>query len=630
MSNGQTVIQYGDGTNDTVYLFRCQTGTVQQRPNFDSGRSVTSWKFIVSGIGYVHGLGFGCKYSQVVPLNPDASPNVSPPTSASMADQQARWRLRPRQKFVMAVGCTSPSSTPSTVVASGRPLLEANPMTSVSGPRGGLPNGLTGYDVDDGPRCLQFDIIHMAADNIYKVAYTFEVNLVLCTDDSKSAGNTNGVLSNRWSVTDSWDHNKRTIRTYSGSLELATSQFSPHWFRYLVVPPLQPGMRRDYGVFTATEDGKHLQYTITDTEIAIACPAPANKWKIDHTETAVANDGLKVQSSCEVVLEGSSDCDVGQLIYLGLYVVSSKLAGVAPGGLVNGVIMMNDISIKQFTGDVNAVVVSASCWRPAVDLVGLATRAEGFNKMITAADLPPFAFNYDPLLSTDARLGEFTEVQGPTALAGIFRCYLQTSCANVAGIAASQAGDINLSPDSFPKEPTAIRIVPTLTTTDVPYYSGSQNTNTYFKWQGESVYKKKSMRVAMPIALGPGSTPDLRNSVVTPQITSPVMYRVVRILGTRIGDYPQFPDAETMDGGYSTGYGGYYPPIPQILLKTNLLGRTESIAANGTPLYHAEFEAIYVLARSPQPNELLKLGQNKWELSSGTLTTPTLTNSSYP
>jgi hypothetical protein len=638
MANGQTIIQYGDDQvsgGSKIMLYRCQTGTVQQRPVFDSSRTVMYWKFTITGVGYLNGLPYGCQYSQVI----TSSSSSSSAQGGAILDKQIRWRLKERQKFVMATGCDASNS-----ITSGKILLSANPMTTVTSPRAGLPTGLTGYDVDDGPRCLQFDIIRIAGDNVFQVAYAFEINIVMCDDASGSPNNTNGVLSNRWSVNDTWDHSKRTIRTYTGLVELATSQFNPHWFRNLVVPPLQPGMRRDYGSFTATEDGKHLQYTITDTEVVIACPAPATRWDIQHSETVLSQDGLKVTSSCAVTLEGQSNCDVGQLIVLGLYVLSIKLAGVKPGDPVVGVIFINDVTITEFVGDVNRVSVSGSAWRPAVNMVGIGQRAQGFNTVIKAIDLPPFsAATFDPLRSTDARVGENTQYQGPQALAGIFRCYLQSSCSSIQGITGAQE-NLNADTQDNPKYPAEVRIVPSIDNSPVPYYSSSQNTATYSKFQMEAIYSQKSMKVAMPIARGPytGTDADLRTTIAVPQLSNGICYVDVRILADRLGEQPQMPSPERLfDGSATYPYvitnpdtgeilkpASPYGRLPLTYLDGKLLGRTQTMSANGIPLYHAEWNGRYVLDRSYYPNEILRIGNNQWETPDQlTNSTQNLTNS---
>lgn len=638
MANGQTIIRYGDDDGDQVFLYRCQTGTVQQRPVFDASRTVMYWKFIVTGVGYINGLPYGCSYSQVVESSSSSSSSSS--NSAAVKEMKLRWHLKQRQKFVMAVGCSSNSLT------SGKTLLAATPMTAVSHPRDLNSTGLTGYDVDDGPRCMQFDIIHISGDNVYKIAYAFEVNIVMCNDDSGAPENKNGVLSSRWSVNDTWDHNKRTIRTYTGLLELATSNFNPHWFRYLIVPPLQYGMRRDYGSFTATEDGKHLQYTITDTEVAVSAPAPATRWDVQHSETTLSGDALKVTSQCTVTLEGKSGTDIGQLIVLGLYAVYVKLAGVKPGEQPEGDIFINDITITEFVGDVNRVQVSGSAWRTAVDLNGIVQRAKGFNTVFKTENLPAFANPYDNTQSDGSRPGQPTVYEGPIQLAGIFRCYLQSSCASIGAINNTAQENENDNAGSFPKYPTEIRIVPNIETSPVPYYSSSQRTAMYTKFQMEAVYSQQAMRVAMPIARGPyaGTGKDLRSTIAVPRLSNTACYLDVRVTADRLGQQPQMPDPEKIfDGSATYPYAITDPDTGEILsagspygrlgityMEGKLLGRTQTVSANGIPLHHAEWNGRYVLDRSYYPEETLRIGNNQWEpQNQNTNSTQNLTNS-YP
>ena len=625
MANGGTIIKYGD-----MQICRVQH-TLTQKMEQDAAGGLRFWRFTVHGIGYVHGFNYACKY-----INITTDPVTAAPTSASQGFKQVSWRLKPRQDFILAVGCTD-----LTAYTSGQKLLEANPMTSVTAPQTLASGGLTNYDVCDGPRCLQMDVVQVCADNIFKVVFHFEVCKLVCDDNAAAGSNTNGVLSHRWSVSDALDHNKRTVRTYTGLLECATSNFSPHWFRYLVTPPLQYGMRRDFMAYNATEDGKHLQYTIVDTEVAYSAPFPATKWEVQHTEATLCEDATKVTSSVVVTLEGEPACDMGQLIILGLYIASAKVTGVVPGAPITESIFLHDIVITVVTGDVPGVRVSASCWRLPVNQanLGIATRTDGFNLEITDEYLPTFSHPYSEVESTDARPGESTRFQGVLKLAGIFRSYLMNPCSPGGPISTYQIGDLNEAAANWPKEPTQLRIVPTIPSVPVPDYSEAQKTATYTTHQVESTYVTRSQRVALPIAgSAPTVTPDLRNTIAIAQIGGAVSYRIVRFLAQRIGAYPELPNPETMDGdpaingsGLSTAYGSGYYPIPQKMLYSKLRGRGRTQSADGSYLYYADMDIVYALLRAPTPTELLKIGINKWQNSSteATISNPTLTNSPY-
>lgn len=615
MPNGQTCIQYG-----TVRLYHCQTRRIEQRPVMDkAGVNLKCWRYVVHVAGYLHGFPNDCAYSSIN-ISEESGETVLPAhESAAQAHQQARWRLPPRQTFVMAVGCTSSD------INSGTVILAANPMTYVAVPADLAVTGLSNYDVNDGPRCTQFDVVHVSSDNIFRVEASFVIHMVQFNDDGTSAANVTGVLAHRWSCADTLDHNLRLTRTYRGLLELATSNFSPHWFRYLVVPPLQPGMRRDHMDFVATEDGKRLQYKIRDVEVAVSAPAPARRWSVEHSEQTLSQDGLKVTSQCAVSLEGDRTSDKGQLIMLGLAIVIAKVQGVGPGGDPDspGTVVFNDICITDHTGDLNLVRVTASCWRPPNLIQGVTVRTKGFNKLITEADLPAFATAYDSTRSAGGYDGDPTVYEGPLALTGIFRSYLQGFIGDVGGINNSnQLSDQNGAASGAPKITVTAATAPTLPEINVPWFGVGHRVNMYTTWQMESIYHTRTMRAAMPIAttfFGGGGI-DTRRKTSVIALSDGQTRRIVRILAERAGAWPEFPDPETMDGGVATLSG-----ISQTLLKAKLLGGTVSKSADGKDIYRARAEFVFSLARQPAPSEVLKMGFNGWTNDGPTNSAPTLT-----
>lgn len=614
MPNGQTCIQYG-----TVQLYHCQTRRIEQRPVMDkAGVNLKCWRFTVHVTGYLHGFPNDCAYSSV---NAFGSGTVLPAqTSAAGAHQQARWRLLPRQPFVMAVGCTSSD------INSGTVILAANPMTFVAVPADLAATGLSNYDVNDGPHCTRFDVVHVSSNNIFRVEASFVTHLVQYNDDGTAYENVIGVLAHRWACTDTLDHNLRLTRTYRGLLELATSNFSPHWFRYLVVPPLQPGMRRDQMDFIATEDGKRLQYRIRDSEVAVSAPAPARRWSVEHSEQTLSQDGLKVTSQCTVLLEGDRTSDKGQLIMLGLAIVVAKVEGVAPNENPDppGTVVFNDICITDHTGDVNVVRVTASCWRPPNVLQGLTIRTKGFNKQIAESDLPAFASNYDSTRSAGGYDADSTAYEGPLSLMGIFRGFLQGVMAVIGGINSdNQLSDQNGTASGLPKATVTAATAPSLDEEDVPWFSEGHRVNMYTTWQMESIYQTRTMRAAMPIATTPfaGEGIDSRPKTAVIALSDGQTRRIVRIRAERAGAWPAFPDPEAMDGGSATLSG-----ISQTLLKSKLLGGTVSKSADGKDIYRANAEFVFALARQPVPSDVLKMGFNGWTNGGSTNSTPTLTN----
>lgn len=625
---GQTIVEYGD-----VLFYRCVTRRIEQRPVLaESSGDLECWRFVIQITGYLHGWPEACQHHAI-----EDAAFVA--TNAPQAHQQVRWRLMPRQSFVMAMGCNAD-------IASGTVMLSADPMVAVT-PADLVSAGLSNLDVNDGPRCTQFDVVHVSTDQIFKVDATFEIHRVLCADDDSAVGNTTGILSHRWSSLDRLDVNLRATRVYRGYLELATSHFSPHWFRSLVVPPLQPGMRREQMQFTATADGRRLQYVVIDQEIAIAAPYPARRWSVEQTEHSLNQHPLQSYSQIVVTLEADSGVDKGELILLAMYVISAKLMGALPGQAPpeDRPVVMRDLTITDFTGDLNTIRASASCERlgrvvrddsVGAGSVGLRICTDGFEKVISADDLPAFAVNYDPRRSASGRTGEIPEYQGPVSLTGIMRCYLQSPCMPDHGInqLTNAVGiDLNPEPAALPQAAVEAVIVPDIPSIDAPYYSVSHQTLMYTTYQMESIYRTRRLRAVMPIASAPygGSGTDTSDACAVIALSRPQTRRIVRIAAERVGDWPEFPDPETMDAGAATidDAGVGLPAIPQKLLSSRLLGGTRTRTCNGEAIYRARFEATFALLRSPTPAELLKFGQNKWSTDTSTDSSAVLTNSSY-
>jgi len=701
-SAGQTIIQYGDGAN-SVIIYRCDATQIEQRPVLEeSGTDLKNWRFIVRGVGYIHGWPNGAVLNGPVidPIDGSGGSARIQGQGAAPVLMQNRWRLPPRQRFWMATGCTSNS------ISSGKRTLFADPLSetvnfpdlgpeSLTTPRTCKDStgdcrtdpqfgqtGLSLCDVNDGPRNLQFDVIHVAGGNIFKVAYAFEVNLVLCKDQDQST-NTTGVLSHRWSCTDQLDANYQTVRSYSGTLELATAAFNPHWFRYLVVPPIQYGFRRDHMSFQATTDGKKLRYDIVDVAVARTPPPPATQWQVEHHESFINQSPVISQSSCTVTLQGDTDVNKADLITLGLYIITAKLIGVKPGDPQPGLVTLKDLQIVDYTGDFNRVVVSATAQRPLqpMEVEGnnvvngmTIPNVGGFQDEITKKDFIglPAGANYDFKRSQwGGYVGEAPLYSGPEPLTTIFSSILSNSCnpafyiggrENISGGGVNNGTNMLFNDWNRNADPNRID-APTFDATevsDIPgqqdtlgaYYSQAAQTNPYTHYQCETKVSKNCLRAAMPIAKNP-TVADYTDSTAIVQIGPIQATMEVRLEAERIGDWPQCPDPEMLGGislapgqtQYATIsavttqqiYGGGQqiissgqPPITMKCLESTLLPRTSEPTANGQQTFFAGFQAKYALSRAPGPYDILKLGHNMWGYDNsgqGTVSTPALTNS---
>lgn len=672
---GQTIIGYGG-----ITIYRCDATTIEQTAVRDpSGTDLKNWKFVVRGIGYIH------KWpSTALVKGPSIEADSGKSTvGAAEVGKQVRFQLAPRQTFWLFFGCTS------NTISSGHKYLLVEPLNSaVSTPTDlaareadtGL-TGLTGLDVDDGPRCLQFDIVHPAGNNIWKVSYAFEVNVVLC-DANDNSTNVTGVLSHRWSSTDEIDVNRCTHRHYAGTLELASAQFSPHWFRYLAVPPIQQGFRREAMSFQATPDNKKLQYSFTDTQVAYSAPPPATTWQIQHDEIISDNAGYKSSSSCMVTLSGTPDCDKSQLITLGIWIITAKLIGIKPGEVqLNRQCRMRDFHIVDWTGDVNRVQVSATCDRIMAVQAGnggqqnkgnnangamVLPNTGGFQHEISAADFGPtqdntikglpYAAGYNKTRSYGGYQFDRGLYQGVVSLTTIFNSVLQDSCAignplagtanagSITGAASIGSNmlmtDLNGIPDPNRLDAPGytVTVVGTIGDPGSPstFYSLAGKEQPYTYYQCETKLEKNTMRVPLPIAK-PVVKNDYTPSTAIIQLAPTQAKMTLRIQAERMNANPELPDPESV--GAAMPYANLPQfatlganPISMLCLWSALLPRTAEPTVNGGNMFYAGFEAIYALTRAPGPQDVFKIGHSKWGWDNnlqGTVSDTTLTNSPW-
>lgn len=613
MSNGQTIIQYGN-----VKLFRCLIREFRQEPMLDaSGTDLRCWRFTVRVSGYLHGH-HGASGDSIWRrlVEPMATRNRNGDTiggSAALTHTCIRYQLVPRQPFRLIMGAND-NGTGGDVVG-GDIALAGNPFTpDVSSPVFLGSAGITDYDVNNGPVCTEFTVTNAAANEVWKIEATFVVCKVECDSGGMALGATSGVLSHRWSSVDSLDVNRMTTRTYSGSLTIATANFSPHWFRYLVVPPLQGGFRREAQRFEASDDGLQLRYSITDREVAQAAPYPATKWQVAHTEGA--RNGMMGFGALQVALWGDGMCDKHALITLGLSLVDALLfVGDDPNAPTY---IIDEISITDHIGDEQFITLAASVRKIGTTLNKFQMDVKNLGKPIDQSMLPALPADYeiyDPKKSRGSRNFDEPEYHGPIDLVGIFRCYLQGPCGGDHRIAPGVAGsDQNGYAASIPRFEASV--IPTSSFPEIPpsYDSADHLSAAYTYYRVESIYDTHNMRAAMPIALGPRSSgssgPDTRDTTVIVSFAPPQQTRRIRIRASRIGQQPKLPDPEKLEESVISAGGGLYAKM--VCLRSRLHVATDQKTATGQSLWVAGLDAKYSISRRLPPSISLPIGNNLW------------------
>jgi hypothetical protein len=593
---GFTVVEYGD-----LKISNCLTKEFRQEPVFDdSGTDLMFWKFTVRVVGYTHNNGgWNDTFLFLRPVPSVTSPD-NPDAGAAKAHVMQRVRLAPRKTFVMRTGVTSANPD-------GKVLLSASPHPARS-------SDLSNLDVNNGPRATVMDITQITGDNIFRVEAEFEVCKVECDDEGRAAGNTTGVLSNRWSSVDDIDENWYTVRTHQGRLRMASANYSPHDFRNLVVPGIPKGMKRARMTFVASPDGLALDYTITDREVAFSAPAPATSWSVRHTETT--GDMILGSASIEIELTGDRWVDKKQLIVLGLQIIDAKLInGVAgdvqPAGKDQKVYLLDNLSVTDSIGDVSSVVLLASVQRQRGKVENFRVAFGLLGKPLTASDVK--VWDYDWTCSRFS--GEVPPLSGPIDLVGIFRCYLQNPCNDEHLIGPEKASTPEGPRDdgNSPEVEAVISNDP-LPETEDDESSPEHREAVYTAYQIESLYHTDYLKAAMPIARetqpyqpGVGGGPQDPDEPTCKIITlgPGVMKRTLRISGERVGAWPQMP--EPVD--YTDANG-----VKAHLMEHKCLPGTTRISAIGQKIYRASAEYEFAMTRVLRPDEQWRVGTNPWDI----------------
>lgn len=587
-AGGYTSIQYGP-----VVITNVLTRTFSQEEVLDdSGTDLLYFKYTVRVVGYI------LDALPVVPATP-GSPTfgITPITGAnSPANQlaQLRYQFAPRQQFSMFT--THPDGTQYS-------MLRCGPANILGATDVNL------KDVNNGPRCKVVAIDRIVGDATIRVELEFEICMLNC-DYNGGTSNTSGVLSNRWSCTDDLNEDFMTTRTWGGRLRLSSSQVSPHSFRYLVVPQLQMGMRRDSMNFRATEDGLNLDYQIVDKEIAFSAPTPATNWSLRVTERRDLSQSPAWHTDVDVMLKGDRYVDKKKLIAIASAIADAKFGGGNVGAnnyLVESITISDEYSSTENLIRLNATAMRLDNNGPAVK----GMQSKWLGRPIDAADLAGVVNAYDSRISRDLRVGEKLEVQGAIPVVGAFVAYLQTPCSTQHAIATP----LNTSGQQNDPGTVTLPTVTAVTVTDLPddgslnNYDPANFANAYTYWQLDSQYYTTQNRAHCPIAstaglLGSSSSSSANTSVVI-NLAPPMTKRVIRVVAERIGIMPSLP-APTDTFSDENG-------IANVLLENNLVATCPPRSPDAKQVYRVTGEITYALLQAVTNASQLRLGYNAWE-----------------
>lgn len=233
-------------------------------------------------------------------------------------------------------------------------------------------------DVDNGPKPQACEIDHFTQD-LFRVIWSVKVAQQVLSP----AGHwprtipQDAVISNRWTVEETFDRNWFCEKTIAGELRLSVAD--PVWAvqaRYLATPILERGFRREHMTYAVSADGLSVRYRIQDRQIHTAAPWPATQMDVDHTERT-DQLGYHITSSCRVNLEGPPQVDKAYLIARAAQILDDRLM-IAKNRDSYGVTWwLDDLVITEHIGARNSVSASMTIKRFKLEADSLDEDREG-------------------------------------------------------------------------------------------------------------------------------------------------------------------------------------------------------------------------------------------------------------
>ncbi len=492
-------------------------------------------------------------------------------------------------------------------------------------------------DADNGPKVLGLDVVRVSPLTL-QVEFTIETALVICPNFAASTGKAsplNGefpVTSNRWSCIDDLDDRFATTRTWQGLLRISTTtggSVTPHAFRFVAVPPLSSGWKREKMQFVSDPDGLSLNYVITDREmVGPAAPFPAARMHFTHTETSGVGASESKQAAvpyaigqCHVRLEGGRGADKRTMFGWGFQIIATKLQITEDQSTYS----ILELALSDTQGqDINVVEMQAR-----VAHIPPANSSLAANYIATMAlatmglplTLQPQMDSFQKAIAYDPNQSILLDAYGTATLATLFACQLQTPC-GVSHYMSDQSdnadGDnTDAAPgDTSPSVPAVTPSEQPIITNAVgpvseslaspPGYSLDQQTAIYSFYQIDSIIKRDKHRVGLPISTTSGSTPGPTSPTVkvcTLAMTGSI--RTVRIHGERLGQWPVM----LTDDDFKDGNG-----IMNFNLESHLNARAPILSNNGKTYYYGyDQELVYQMERPTRNGyEPLPVGALPW------------------
>ena len=416
--------------------------------------------------------------------------------------------------------------------------------------------GKAGRDEANGPKPIRFDIVKIDGGKTLFVEFeveTFinECNMGSCSQNTqyKQVGS-NQVLSNRFTIVDSFDTNYLHTRTITGTLVLSgvNAPLNAEWAAYVAaltfLPTIPEGWKRDSISLTQEKDTLTYQYTIVDKQLQYAMPGKAVSIDAQYTQTFGILGAGAVENEMSVTIQGEPDAD-----YQGLLKIASRIifSRIHPDALKN----------TPRDPDFGTEII-----------MGGTITEDIFNRRISfkikTKRMPAETFTPDGLNVLTHRLGSRLQVddivKNKNRQPHNYRTYM-LACALGDPCSGRQVSSPSSTNPQKPKEKSPeIKVYPPEVTKDYPTqtkFSPGQTKAGYGPdsrngFSVETNYHTFQMSVAAPGAPAQFAT-----------VGAPTTIKKVRQISTRTGAPPEVPHPETNDVLLHTWVYPYSPVLQE-------------------------------------------------------------------
>lgn len=159
-------------------------------------------------------------------------------------------------------------------------------------------------DVDHGPRPQRVDVQQVYGGNVMRVEFSIEICRVLSkpVDDSEEPGydaqRVQGVISNKWSITDDYDGNSGAVsHRIEGTMRVKDHRYKANAMRIFAFPLPFPYAKLEHRSYAVDKTGLTLQYTFVFRHAGAAPPPGVRHFEARYTEAQnYGNSGTGVQT----------------------------------------------------------------------------------------------------------------------------------------------------------------------------------------------------------------------------------------------------------------------------------------------------------------------------------------------